>query len=224
MRPTRPNGKWLHHNGTVRTTREEEIALGRRIRDGDQAARDELISRNLPLCLTIAKRYRTETLTLNDLCEEGVIGLCKAADKWDPDEGARFGTYAYWWIRQSIAYAAERKGPFLGVSRKRYRELTADNMPRTYHASECAIDPWELGEGGEEPRPYDAVQRMAVAGLLESIEPSRRWCVRRIIMEGATLREVGEELGITRERVRQLCASGLHLLKQRVDRKQRVMA
>lgn len=81
---------------------EEEKALGIRIAEGDKKAADELVSHNLRLVVSIAKRYRGCGISLLDLIQEGNIGLMKAAEKFDVNKGCRFNTHATWWIRQTI--------------------------------------------------------------------------------------------------------------------------
>lgn len=89
---------------------EEEIELGRRIVQGDTAARERMILSNLRLVVLIAKRYMGRGLAFPDLIEEGNIGLMKAVDRFDPEKGFRFSTYASWWIRQAIERAAINQG------------------------------------------------------------------------------------------------------------------
>jgi RNA polymerase primary sigma factor len=84
---------------------EEEISLGRRIAEGDEEAKRELILANLRLVVTIAKRYMGQGLPFLDLVEEGNLGLIRAAAKFDYAKGFRFSTYASWWIKQSITRA-----------------------------------------------------------------------------------------------------------------------
>jgi RNA polymerase primary sigma factor len=86
-------------------TAEEEQALGRRIQQGDLAAREHLVRANLRLVVSIAKMYADRGLALQDLIAEGNIGLLKAAEKFDPDAGCRFSTYGSWWIKQAIRRA-----------------------------------------------------------------------------------------------------------------------
>jgi len=96
-------------------THEEEIDLGRRTRGGDETARSKLIERNLRLVIPVAKKYRGMGLPFGDLIQEGNIGLMRAADKFDPDKGFRFSTYATWWIRQAIQRAVADKGRTIRV-------------------------------------------------------------------------------------------------------------
>jgi RNA polymerase primary sigma factor len=84
---------------------EEEISLGKRIAEGDEEAKRDLILANLRLVVTIAKRYMGQGLTFLDVVEEGNLGLIRAAAKFDYSKGFRFSTYASWWIKQSITRA-----------------------------------------------------------------------------------------------------------------------
>jgi RNA polymerase primary sigma factor len=88
----------------------EEIELGRRARSGDSEARNRLVEKNLRLAVSVARKYRGQGLPFEDLIQEGNIGLMKAVEKFDPEMGNRFSTYATWWIRQSIQRALGDKG------------------------------------------------------------------------------------------------------------------
>ncbi|MCD6288286.1 MAG: sigma-70 family RNA polymerase sigma factor, partial [Candidatus Hydrogenedentes bacterium] len=83
-------------------TAQEEVALGRRVKQGDRSAAEQLIKSSLRLVVSIARRYSHCGMSLLDLIEEGNIGLMRAVDKFDPESGYRFSTYATWWIRQAV--------------------------------------------------------------------------------------------------------------------------
>ncbi|MBU0468736.1 MAG: sigma-70 family RNA polymerase sigma factor [Candidatus Omnitrophica bacterium] len=96
-------------------TAEEEIDLSKKIQKGDMDARDKMIRSNLRLVISIAKRYVNLGVPLSDLIEEGNIGLMRSVEKFDPDKGFRFSTYAAWWIRQGISRAVIDQGKMIRV-------------------------------------------------------------------------------------------------------------
>jgi RNA polymerase primary sigma factor len=112
-------------------THEEEIDLGRRTREGDETALSKLIERNLRLIIPVAKKYRGMGLPFGDLIQEGNIGLMRAADKFDPEKGFRFSTYATWWIRQAIQRAVADKGRTIRVPVHMGEKIR--KMARTYN-------------------------------------------------------------------------------------------
>lgn len=86
-------------------TAEQEVSLGRLVQKGDKAARRKMIESNLRLVVKIARRYYNRGMEFGDLIEEGNLGLLRAVEKFDPERGFRFSTYATWWIRQTIERA-----------------------------------------------------------------------------------------------------------------------
>ena len=96
-------------------THVEEIDLSKRANQGDKKARRRLIEKNLRLVVSVAKRYRGYGLPFEDLIQEGNVGLIKTVEKFDPDRGFRFSTYATWWIRQAVQRAVVDKGRAIRV-------------------------------------------------------------------------------------------------------------
>lgn len=101
-----PINQYLHEIGQIALlSPEQEKSLARQLQNGNQHAKNHLIEANLRLVVCIARRYLNRGLSLPDLIEEGNLGLIHAVEKFDPENGARFSTYATWWIRQSIERA-----------------------------------------------------------------------------------------------------------------------
>jgi len=90
-------------------TAAQEIELAKRIEHGDEAAKEQMVTSNLALVVSIAKRYPTDGMTLLDLIQEGIFGLIRAAEKFDWRKGFKFSTYATYWIRQAIQRGMEKK-------------------------------------------------------------------------------------------------------------------
>ncbi len=104
-------------------TEEEELDLAIKSRDGDEFARKRMVEANLRFVVNVAKKYQNQGLPLVDLINEGNIGLMTALDKFDPDRGYRFISYAVWWIRQSIMKAINEKGRAVRLPLNRTNEL-----------------------------------------------------------------------------------------------------
>jgi RNA polymerase primary sigma factor len=235
-------------------TRRQEVSLSRRARSGDRRARQRLIEKNLRLVVSVAKRYRGMGLPFEDLIQEGNIGLMTAVDKFEPELGNRFSTYATWWIRQAVQRAVADKGRTVRIPAHMGEKLRRLARTRGELASELGREPTDtelagrLGWTEEEARfamrvlpdatslngpltadegasgvgelvadeqasrvAEEVVEEAELALLFEAMgrlpERVRHVLVRRHGLDGgepATLKELAEELGISRERVRQL--------------------
>jgi RNA polymerase primary sigma factor len=104
-------------------SREEEDTLARGSREGDEAAKNKLIQANLRFVVSIAKKYQTSGISLLDLINEGNMGLIKAAEKFDPDRGFHFISYAVWWIRQAIILAISQKASLIRLPLNRTADI-----------------------------------------------------------------------------------------------------
>src|SRR5918995_4504890 len=244
-------------------THQEEIDLSKRVKKGDEAARNRLVEKNLRLVVSIAKKSRGRGLPFEDLIQEGNIGLMKAVEKYDSERGFRFSTYATWWIRQAVQRAVADKGRTIRVPvhmtekirkmARTYNELSAerereptdeevaerlgwtidelrdvkDAMPDASSLNQplsSNSDSSELGELVEDERASDTpgtvMRGMESAQLGEAIErlPERNRYVllRRYGLdsqEPATLAQLSDELGVSRERIRQLQREAERMLK-----------
>ena len=105
-------------------TAQQEIAIAKRVRAGDEEAMQELVKRNLRFVISVAKKYQNRGLALTDLIGEGNIGLLTAARKFDPDQGVKFISYAVWWIRQAILASLARQGRTVRVPLNRTADLS----------------------------------------------------------------------------------------------------
>ena len=103
---------------------QQEVAIARRVRTGDEEAMQELVKRNLRFVISVAKKYQNRGMALTDLIGEGNVGLLTAARKFDPDQGVKFISYAVWWIRQAILASLARQGRTVRVPLNRTADLS----------------------------------------------------------------------------------------------------
>lgn len=127
--------------------------LAYRAKNGDIAARDLLINSNLRLVISIATKYRGRGLGLNDLFQEGVIGLTTAANRFDPSKGNKFGTYATWWVRQAVTRAISDKG--------RNIRIPVHIQDKMWHLSKATRE--LRGILGREPRVDELAYKMGIS-------------------------------------------------------------
>lgn len=244
---------------------EEEKHFGQLARDGDPAGRKRMIESNLRLVVKISRRYLNRGLSLLDLIEEGNLGLIHAVEKFEPERGFRFSTYATWWIRQSIERAIMNQTrtirlPVHVVKEMNYclraaRELSqkldhepapeeianliekpVDDVRRMLKLSERvdSIDAvrdasdrsrLEMVADENSPDPAQQVQRSDLFHKLDTLmselsDKHQEVLSRRFGLRGyprSTLEEVGAEIGLTRERVRQIQVEGLARLRRSLE-------
>ncbi len=120
--------KYLQEIGKLQLlTAEEEVQLAKKIKAGDQRALEKLVNANLRFVVSVAKQYQNSSMSLNDLINEGNLGLVKAAQKFDETRGFKFISYAVWWIRQSIIQALAEQSRLIRLPLNKVGSLTKLN-------------------------------------------------------------------------------------------------
>lgn len=195
----------------AKLTRDEECDLARRIRGGDEAARHELATFNVPLVIKVAKRYVNPSQCMDDLVQEGNVGLMKAIDYFDPRKNVRFATYAVWWIRACITrYLKDNRSQ---VRSGKERPVMLDfslNVSPDEDGETTFLE--QLEAPGPSPQDQytaherDAKVRKALARVKKRLG-DLGWDIltKRLTQdEPLSLRELGDCHGLSRERVRQV--------------------
>jgi RNA polymerase primary sigma factor len=146
---------------------QQEVAIARRVRAGDDEAMQELVKRNLRFVISVAKKYQNRGMALTDLIGEGNVGLLTAARKFDPDQGVKFISYAVWWIRQAILASLARQGRTVRVPLNRTADLSRIIRTAESLRQELRREPTPEEISGATGLTLDVVQSLAALNTAE---------------------------------------------------------
>jgi RNA polymerase primary sigma factor len=256
--------KYLQEIGKVDLlTPDQEVELAKQIKQGSQDALERLTRANLRFVVSVAKQYQNNSLSLNDLINEGNLGLVKAAQRFDETRGFKFISYAVWWIRQSIIQALAEQSrlvrlplnkvgslskinkAFSELEQKYEREPSADELAQLLDISAEDIEstmqvssrhvsvdaPFSDGESGSLMDVLENKQADSADDHLDFQDSLRIECERTLatltererdviklffgigVPHAMTLQDIGEHLGLTRERVRQIKDKAINKLR-----------
>jgi RNA polymerase primary sigma factor len=195
-------------------TREEEVELSTRAKKGSARARDDLARHNLPFVVAVAKKHMGRGARLDDLIQEGNVGLLKAIEHFDPEKGNRFATYAVWWIRAYVTrYLKDNRSQVRGGEKERpvMRDLSLDaTIGNDEDGDTSHLDRLV----GAEPSPeLEFLQDEHSDEVREALRQVKKrigdlgWDILQERLsqdEPKTLEELGKRWGVSRERVRQV--------------------
>lgn len=206
-------------------TREQEYDLAIKAKNGDSMARAKLVESNSRFVISVAKQYQGRGLPLSDLISEGNIGLIIAIDKFEPETGNHFISYAIWWIRQSILKALNDKSRMVRLPANKIKDadiygidVTSLDAPINDDEDSFLGDVIQSSEDGPEDSVMEQSLSEAIDKALSSFdEKERDIIIKRFGLhntEPMSLQEIGSLYGVTKERIRQIEKKVLSSMRQ----------